>query len=29
MDYKPPAIFGREKKTIEAITDKQFTGNLE
>ena len=34
MDYKPPAIFGRkrkveEKETIGAITDKQFTGNLE
>ena len=33
MDYKPPAIFGRkkkveEKKTIEAITDKQFTDKL-
>ena len=33
MDYKPVAIFGKKKKvekkkTIEAITDKQFTANL-
>ena len=32
MDYKPPAIFGKKKvekkKTIEAITDKQFTADL-
>jgi len=27
MDYKPPRIFGK-KKTIGAITDKQFTENL-
>ncbi|SVB17658.1 uncharacterized protein METZ01_LOCUS170512 [marine metagenome] len=36
MDYKPPAIFGRKKqekivskkKSIGAVTDKQFTGDL-
>ena len=33
MDYKPDAIFSKrkkveKKKTIEAITDKQFTANL-
>ena len=32
MDYKPVAIFGKKKvekkKTIGAITDKQFTANL-
>ena len=33
MDHKPEAIFGKKKKvekkkTIEAITDKQFTENL-
>ena len=32
MDYKPEAIFGKKKvekkKTIGAITDKQFTANL-
>ena len=33
MDYKPVAIFGKKKKvekkkTIEAITDKQFTATL-
>ena len=26
MDYKPPAIF--KKKSIGAVTDKQFTGDL-
>ena len=28
VDYKPEAIFGKKKKTIGAITDKQFTANL-
>ena len=33
MDYKPEAIFGKKKKvekkkTIEAITDKQFTADI-
>ena len=37
MDYKPPAIFGTKKKeekkvskkkSIGAVTDKQFTGDL-
>ena len=37
MDYKPPAIFGKKKKeekkvskkkSIGAVTDKQFTGDL-